>query len=264
MALAGQHDRRKPVPMKRARRWDNCLVAPALLLAAGAGWGAAPDAAGWMPVEAVADRVYRRTDHASDGAALVVSRIEVGTLEERPDGRTAVDVRLQSATPEGEWQPAETFRWVCDPGAAEMLVNVIALAGIGPSGPVRGGVRVSVEGPVLRYPRSARPGTQLDAARFHLRAGRGLVSLFGRHTEVRVSDRQVQAADAPDTGSYVLTSNIVAVVSWLGIPLRRWQLRSREVIAAGRGVVRQRLTFSDGGSTLIEALAEGAIEESAS
>ncbi len=250
--------------MKRARRWGNGLVAPALLLAAGAGWGAAPDAAGWMPVEAVAGRAYRRTDHGADGTVLAASRIEIGAFEELPDGRAAVDVRLQSAALEGGWQAAETFRWVCEPAAVDMLVNVLALADSGPAGPIRAGVRLAVEGPMLRYPRTPRPGTDLDAVRFHVRAGRGLASLFGRHTEVRVSDRQVQAADAPDTGSYVLTSNIVAVVSWLGIPLRRWELRSREVIAAGRGVVRQRLTFSDGGFTIIETLAETTVEESAS
>lgn len=263
MALVEQHGRRDPVPMKHARRRSHCLVAPALLLAVGTGWGATPDTGGWMPVEAAAGRVYRRTDHGADGTVLAVSRIEVGALEELPGGRAAVNVRLQSAAPEGGWQSAETFRWVCEPGAVDMLVNVFALAGSGPAGPIRAGVRLSVEGPMLRYPRTPRPGADLDAVRFHVRAGRGLASLFGRHTEVRVSDRQVQATDPPDRDSYVLTSDVLAVVSWLGIPLRRSRLRSREVIAAG-GVVRQRLTLSEGGFTIIEALAEGALEESAS
>lgn len=67
----------------------------------------------------------------------------------------------------------------------------------------------------------------------------------------------MHATDTIEEGSYTLASDVEAAAYWLGIPVRRWRLRSTVTLQPGRGLVRQRITFDDGGFAVVEVLDDG-------
>lgn len=233
------------------------LAAPLLMI----GWAACAAGPGQAPstlMEAVAGRVYLRTVHDAGGEIVEVSRLGVGVLRRLEDGRVAVPVELTSRSPGGDWSPTSRFRWICEPEATDMLMSVFAAGSRRESSEPRDGWRFAVEGPAVRYPARASPGTVLDDVVLRLRTGEGMASLFRKRIVVRLVDRRVRADQtAVDGSGYVIESDVDATAYWFGVPARRWQFRSVEWVRPGVGLVRQRVTFEDGGHATVEVLRDG-------
>ncbi len=138
-----------------------------------------------------------------------------------------------------------------------MLMNIFLLAGV----ELKSSTQVAVSGPPINYPATVSAGTDFGNIQFDLKLRGGLLSFLGTRTRVMVSNRQAEVPDASVPGDYLIESNVETIIYVLGFPAKKTRFKSLEIVQAGRVLLQQRITFSDGRYSVIEQIAdEGANE----
>jgi hypothetical protein len=210
-----------------------------------------------MLIEAVAGRTYERTSFDADGQLLSRSILKTGAVQIAEDGSLIVVTDMTTFSASGEAQASKQLRWSCDQEAAGMLMNIFLLAGV----ELKSSTQVAVSGPPINYPATVSAGTDFGNIQFDLKLRGGLLSFLGTRTRVMVSNRQAEVPDASVPGDYLIESNVETIIYVLGFPAKKTRFKSLEIVQAGRVLLQQRITFSDGRYSVIEQIAdEGANE----
>lgn len=213
-----------------------------------------------MLIEAVAGQTYERTSFDAGGQLISRSILKTGAVQKAEDGSLIVVTDMTTFSASGEAQSSKQLRWSCDPEAAAMLMSIFLLAG----DELKSSTQVAVNGPHIYYPATVSPGTDFGNVQFDLKLRGGFLSFLGTHTRVMVSNRQAAVSGASEPGDYLIESNVETTIYVLGIPAKRTRFKSLEIVQAGRVLLQQRITFSDGRYSVIEQVTAAAASETES
>lgn len=230
-------------PMTRIRT----RITAAVLLALGvAGWAVPVRAQGRaMPLLLVEGNRYERRTLDAQGQLTETQTLEVGRVRQR-DGEIEVAVTVVGSDETGAATDTVRTTIRCRVEDADMAMSVLALTGAAGRP-----VQLRVTGGEILYP-SSPDEARLPPVSLEATVERGVVGFLGGKSRIALRDRTVRPG--PSAG-YTLTSQLELKFYVLGIRVRSRSYRMEETVDPERGLIRQVLTSSDGGSVVLTLIA---------
>ncbi len=201
-----------------------------------------------MLMNRIAGHRYERRAYNADRVSAGRTVFSVSEIvESLEDDR--LEIRIRATSFDANDRPIGTNEvvWYCNRGAAEMFMNLLILAGER----FKRDFRVTVQGGALVFPAVYEGITALPDVELDIEITTGFLALLGTRTRVTLTDRSVipfeSQGNLADGQGYKVLSNVQARVFVLRIPVKRYRMKSEEWVSVGTGLVRQMVTFSDGG-----------------
>lgn len=208
------------------------------------GWTApAASQSATMPLLLIEGNQYSRESFDENGRLDESQRMEIGRVVQSAD---EIELAVKVYPTNGTGLPADTIRTTirCQVLEANMVMSVLAL--IGADGR---SVRIGVSGGEILYPASPAVGS-LPSVELRATVEQGVVGFFGGQSRISLSNRTVQRPDG-QAGGYSLTTRIDLAFYVFRVRVRSRSYQMEETVEPDRGLVRQVLTASDGGSIVL-------------